>query len=79
MKIFDLEQKPGQHLVKVVRDHNARITCIKFTSDYKYLISCDADGMILHYGLRSKRQQQGQSQSDQKKNEVFPYSHLYKL
>ena len=25
------------------------MTCIKFSKDYKYFISCDADGIIHHY------------------------------
>lgn len=54
LRIFDLEAKPGMHLIKIVRHHNARITCIKFAADYKYLITCDSDGVILHYGHTKK-------------------------
>jgi len=49
IKIFDLEKKPGEHLVRELKRNNARVTCIKFSKDYKYLITCDADGVIQHY------------------------------
>lgn len=49
IKIFDLSNKDPKHLVREIRTHNARVTCIKFSKDYKYLITCDADGVIHHY------------------------------
>lgn len=49
IKIFDLKKKPGEHLVRELKNNNARVTCIKFSKDYKYLITCDADGVIHHY------------------------------
>lgn len=52
MRIFDLDQKPGQSVPKIIHDHNARITCMKFSSDFKFLYSCDEDGVILHYGRK---------------------------
>jgi WD40 repeat protein len=36
-------------LVRVLNHNNARVTCIKFSKDYKYFITCDADGVIRHY------------------------------
>ena len=32
-----------------VRDHGARVTCLRFSEHYKYLYTCDEDGLILHY------------------------------
>jgi WD40 repeat protein len=49
IKIFDLKKKSGEHLVHQLRHNNARVTCIKFSKDYKYFITCDADGVIQHY------------------------------
>jgi WD40 repeat protein len=52
IKIFDIGQKdvkPGKHLVHKLRTHNARVTCIKFSNDCRFLITCDADGIIHHY------------------------------
>ena len=50
IKIFDLMMKsPGKPLVKELRMNNARVTCIKFSKDCKYLITCDADGVIHHF------------------------------
>jgi WD40 repeat protein len=53
VRIFDLnEKKKGKgHLVLALREHSARVTCIKFTKDYAYFFSCDADGIIRHYQL----------------------------
>jgi len=50
LRIFDLDNKAGPP--KIIRDHNARITCIKFSSDFKYLYSCDEDGVILNYSKK---------------------------
>jgi WD40 repeat protein len=50
----------------IIKHHSARITCIKFSGDWRYLISCDSDGLILHYGLK-------------KTKEYFPYELLYKV
>ena len=56
LRVFDLEQKPGNHEVAVLQgQHAARITCVKFSSDNRYLFTCDADGVILHYGIKSKQ------------------------
>lgn len=50
IKIFDLTIKsPAKPLVKELRMNNARVTCIKFSKDCKYLITCDADGVIHHF------------------------------
>lgn len=46
IKIFDLKEKEEKHLVYELKSHNARVTCIKFSKDYRYLITCDADGVI---------------------------------
>jgi len=35
--------------VFVVEDHQARVTCIKFSKDYQFLFTCDARGVIHHY------------------------------
>lgn len=74
MRIFDLENKPGHHLIKVMDGcHNARITCLKFSADYKYLLTCDADGVILHYGQTRK------SLHQERNKEAFPFTRLYKV
>ena len=39
-------KSPGKPLIKELRMNNARVTCIKFSKDCKYLITCDADGVI---------------------------------
>jgi WD40 repeat protein len=50
VRVFDLEAKPGSHWVATIKDHRARVTCLKLSGDNKYLISGDSDGVILHYG-----------------------------
>ena len=50
LRIFDLDGKAGPP--KIIRDHNSRISCIKFSSDFKYLYSCDEDGVIIHYSRK---------------------------
>jgi WD40 repeat protein len=52
IRIFDIGQKdtkPGKHILQKLRTHNARVTCLKFSNDYRFFISCDADGVIHHY------------------------------
>lgn len=49
VKVFDLEGKPGRHHLCTITDHKARVTCLRFSSDFLNLITCDADGVILHY------------------------------
>jgi WD40 repeat protein len=50
LRIFDLDNKAGP--TKIIHDHNARITCLKFSSNFKFLYTCDEDGVILHYGRK---------------------------
>jgi len=70
VRIFDLDGKSGSHMVKVIQGcHSARVTCLRFSPDFKYLLSCDADGVILHYGQLPKRVQ----------TDPFPYKLLYKV
>lgn len=48
IRIFELNRKePGP--VYVIEDNRARVTCIKFSKDYQFLITCDASGVIHHY------------------------------
>jgi len=72
-RIFDLDAKQGQHLLRKVEGSQARITCLKFSQDFRYLISCDADGVILHYGQVRKHAPK------ETKAEAFPYRLLYKI
>jgi WD40 repeat protein len=92
IKIFDLEKKPGEHFVKELKKNNARVTCIKFSKDYKYLITCDADGVIQHYEKNCHMcdhqdvsgalnttvgsQLQGKEKKDKNKKEHFPFTLL---
>jgi WD40 repeat protein len=50
LRIFDLDNKAGPP--KIIHDHNARITCLKFSANFKFLYTCDEDGVILHYGRK---------------------------
>jgi WD40 repeat protein len=69
LRIFDLDNKAGPP--KIIHDHNARITCLKFSSNFKFLYTCDEDGVILHYG---RKKILPKDQKDQ-----FPYTPLFKL
>lgn len=66
VRVFDLEQKPGQHLVRLVCDHAGPVRCLKFSHDSRYFLSCDANGAILHYERNTLR-------------ENFPYRLLFKI
>ena len=48
IRIFELNQRTAGP-VHVIDDHQARVTCIKFSKDYQFLITCDARGVIHHY------------------------------
>jgi len=48
VRIFELNRKTNGP-VHILNNHNARVTCIKFSKDYKFLFTCDADGVIHHY------------------------------
>ena len=72
IKIFDLEVKPGKHHLHTITDHKARVTCLRFSSDYQNLVTCDSDGVILHYD-RPKRLSQKEAQRP------FPYLQRYKV
>ena len=59
------------------------VTCMKFSPDYKYFISCDADGVIHHYCKNSEDIYEYQSSAlalsapipkYESKNPAFPYS-----
>ena len=49
VRIFELNQKQPSGPVYVLDDHHARVTCISFSKDYQFLLSCDARGVIHHY------------------------------
>ena len=50
VRIFELNKRQhGTTNVLTVSNHNARVTCVKFSKDYKFLFTCDADGVINHY------------------------------
>ena len=48
IRIYELNSK-GDKPVHIIEDHKARVTCIKFSSDYQFLFTCDARGVIHHY------------------------------
>ena len=49
IRIFDLAQKEPTGPVMTVSGHSARVTCFRFSKDYKFLYTCDASGVIHHY------------------------------
>lgn len=49
VRVFNLSKKKGKHLVHIETKHKARVVCLKFSVDYKYLFTCDVDGVINHY------------------------------
>ena len=48
VRIFELNRKTNGPC-HTLNNHNARVTCVKFSKDYKFLFTCDADGVIHHY------------------------------
>ena len=50
VRIFELNRRNQPTLQPyTINHHNARVTCVKFSKDYKFLFTCDADGVINHY------------------------------
>jgi WD40 repeat protein len=50
IRVYDLSvKKGGSQMVYAERSHRNMVTAIKFSSDFRYLISGDADGVIHHY------------------------------
>ena len=48
VRIFELNRRTNGP-VHILNNHGARVTCVKFSKDYKFLFTCDADGVIHHY------------------------------
>ena len=83
IRIFELNQRTAGP-VHVIDDHQARVTCIKFSKDYQFLITCDARGVIHHYQRNCHRGEEAsmnfesnpcnaQSDREERKTSSQPY------
>jgi len=50
IRVFEFKEGHyDRHLVHTVQDHSAPVTCLAFSENFKYLYTCDEDGLINHY------------------------------